>query len=73
MIWTTEGCHMKKRQKLSESGVIWYTTLLYQMHDSGVRTRREGKIVHVTVPGKDILKCLLALGCAVTVAFTVRL
>ena len=23
MIWTTEGCHMKKRQKLSESGVIW--------------------------------------------------
>lgn len=39
----------------------------------GVRTRRDGKIVHVTVPGKDILKCLLALGCAVTVAFTVRL
>lgn len=39
----------------------------------GVRTRREGRIVHVTVPGKDILKCLLALGCAVIAALTVRL
>lgn len=39
----------------------------------GVRTRRDGKIVHVTVPGKDILKCLLALGCAAIAALTVRL
>ena len=39
----------------------------------GVRTRREGRVVHVTVPGKDILKCLLALGCAVIAALTVRL
>ena len=39
----------------------------------GVRTRREGKIVHVTVPGKDILKSILVLGCGIFTAFTVRL
>lgn len=39
----------------------------------GVRTRREGKLVHVIVPGKDILKCLLVLGCGIFTAFTVRL
>ncbi len=39
----------------------------------GVRTKREGKVVHVTVPGKDILKSVLVLGCAVIVSFTVRL
>ena len=37
------------------------------------RTRREGKLVHVTVPGKDILKCMLVLGCGMITAFTVRL
>ena len=36
-------------------------------------TRREGKVVHVTVPGKDILKCMLALGCGMITAFTIRL
>lgn len=35
----------------------------------GVRTRREGKIV----PGKDILKSFLVLGCGIFTAFTVRL
>lgn len=39
----------------------------------GVRTKREGKIVHVTVPGKDILKSFLVLGCGIFTAFTVRL
>ena len=39
----------------------------------GVRTKREGKIVHVTVPGKDILKSILVLGCGIFTAFTVRL
>lgn len=39
----------------------------------GVRTKREGKVVYVTVPGKDILKSVLVLGCAVIVSFTVRL
>lgn len=35
----------------------------------GVRTKREGKIV----PGKDILKSFLVLGCGIFTAFTVRL
>lgn len=39
----------------------------------GVRTRREGRIVHVTVPGKDILKRMLVLGCGVITVFMVRL
>ncbi len=39
----------------------------------GTRTRREGKVVHLTVPGKDILKCMLVLGCGMITAFTIRL
>ena len=39
----------------------------------GTHTRREGKVVHVTVPVKDILKCMLVLGCGMIAAFTVRL
>ena len=39
----------------------------------GTSTRRAGKVVHITVPGKDILKCMLVLGCGIITAFTVRL
>lgn len=39
----------------------------------GTSTRREGKVVHITVPRKDILKCMLVLGCGIITAFTVRL
>ena len=50
-----------------------YVHALSMSFKIGVRTKREGKIVHVTVPGKDILKSMLVLGCGVITVFMVQL
>ena len=39
----------------------------------GTRTRREGKLMHTIIEGKDILRMLFVLGCGLFTAFTVRL